>query len=53
MVDKYKLSFNQFIKRIDSLVHKNIPKNYVEVKKKHGKQHTEKDTIYENSIETG
>lgn len=52
MVDKYNLSFNQLIERIDSLDATNIPKNYVEVQKKDGEQHTKKDTIYQNSIET-
>jgi hypothetical protein len=53
MVDnKYKFSFKQLLSRIDTLTSENIPKNYIEVKKKYAKNDKKKNSVYENSVET-
>ena len=53
MVDnKYKFSFTELVQKLDSINPTNIPKNYVEVKKKYAKNNKKKNTIYENSVET-
>ena len=53
MVDnKYKFTFNELLNKLDTLTSDNIPKNYVEVKKKYAKNNKKKNSVYENSVET-
>ena len=49
MVDKYKLSFSDLLNKLDELSNINIPKNYIEVKKKDAKNNSEKDSSNKNS----